>query len=86
MSSQHHTEAHRSSLQDWLWSRTGIVTCVAVVILAFLVYTGHTAHLLGAAPYVLLLACPLMHLFMHGRHGGHHQRQRDANNDSKGGR
>jgi hypothetical protein len=22
-------------------------------------------------PWLLLLACPLMHVFMHGRHGGH---------------
>ena len=29
-------------------------------------------HALGALPYLLLLACPLMHLFMHHGHGGHH--------------
>jgi DUF2933 family protein len=76
MSSQHHAEnAHHSSLQDWLWSRAGIVTLVAVAILGFLVYTGHTVHLLGFVPYLLLLACPLMHLFMHGGHGGHHHHE-----------
>jgi hypothetical protein len=26
---------------------------------------------LGILPYLLLLACPLMHVFMHGGHGGH---------------
>jgi hypothetical protein len=26
---------------------------------------------LGALPLLLLLACPLMHLFHHGGHGGH---------------
>jgi len=31
----------------------------------------HRAHILGAVPYLLLLACPLMHLFMHGGHGRH---------------
>ena len=31
----------------------------------------HSAHILGALPYLLLLACPLMHYFMHGGHGGH---------------
>nr|WP_230532433.1 DUF2933 domain-containing protein [Microvirga roseola] len=34
----------------------------------------HTGHVLEALPYLLLLACPLTHLFMHrghhGRHGG----------------
>lgn len=31
----------------------------------------HRAHLYGALPYLLLLACPLMHLFMHHGRGGH---------------
>jgi hypothetical protein len=26
----------------------------------------------GVLPYLLLLACPLMHLFLHHGHGGHH--------------
>jgi hypothetical protein len=26
---------------------------------------------LGLLPYVLLAACPLLHLFTHGRHGSH---------------
>lgn len=35
-------------------------------------YAEHEAHILGALPYLLLLLCPLMHLFMHGGgHGGH---------------
>jgi hypothetical protein len=29
------------------------------------------AHTLGALPYLLLAACPLMHVFMHHGHGGH---------------
>lgn len=32
---------------------------------------GHWGHALGFAPYLLVLACPLMHLFMHRSHGGH---------------
>lgn len=37
-------------------------------------FLEHRTHLYGALPYLLLLACPLMHLFMHhghGSHGGH---------------
>jgi hypothetical protein len=31
----------------------------------------HMTHALGILPYVLLAACPLMHLFMHrGHHHG----------------
>jgi DUF2933 family protein len=27
--------------------------------------TEHTAHVFGVAPYLLILACPVMHTFMH---------------------
>jgi hypothetical protein len=33
-------------------------------------WTEHRAHVIQALPYLLVLLCPLMHLF-HG-HGGHH--------------
>jgi len=42
-----------------------------LAIAAFFLFTEHRAHLLGALPFLLLLACPLMHLFMHGGHGAH---------------
>lgn len=42
-----------------------------VLVAGFFLFTEHRAHLFGILPYLLLLACPLMHLF-HG-HGGHGQ-------------
>lgn len=44
-----------------------------LVVAAFFLWTEHRAHLLGALPWLLVLACPLMHLFHHGHghHGGH---------------
>jgi hypothetical protein len=32
----------------------------------------HRPHLFGWLPYLIILACPLMHLFMHRGHHGHH--------------
>ena len=46
-----------------------ITLCVAAVALLALVL-DRRAHVLGSLPYLLLLACPLMHL-LHGRHGDH---------------
>jgi len=43
-----------------------------LAIAAFYLIAEHRAHLLGALPFLLLLACPLMHFFMHGKHGSHH--------------
>ena len=42
-----------------------------MAIAAFYLITEHRAHLLGALPFLLLLACPLMHVFMHHGHGAH---------------
>ena len=42
-----------------------------VAIAAIFLISEHRAHVLGALPFVLLLACPLLHMFMHGGHGGH---------------
>ena len=78
MSLQHDEPAHESGLKDWLYSRTGIATCVAVSVLGFLIYTGHSAHLLGALPYLFILSCPLMHLFMHGGHNHSHHDRHEA--------
>ncbi len=55
----------------WLRSRSGIVLIGFLAIAAFFLWEEHKAHLLGALPYVLLLLCPLMHLF----HGGHGERR-----------
>jgi Flp pilus assembly protein TadB len=55
-----------------------LVLLAFLAIAAFFLITEHWAHLLGALPYVLLLLCPILHLFMHGWHGrGHdgHQEQ-----------
>lgn len=47
------------------------------VLLGFLAIAGffliaeHKAHVLPFLPFVLLLACPLMHVFMHRGHGDH---------------
>ncbi len=55
------------------WWRTpfGIVLCGFLAVAGFFLITEHTAHVLGVLPYLLLAACPLMHLFMHHGHGGH---------------
>lgn len=42
----------------------------AVAITAFYVFSEHRVHVVLVLPYLLVLACPLMHLFMHR---GHHR-------------
>lgn len=55
--------------------------------LAFYFLREHWAHALGFAPYLLFLACPLMHLFMHGghKHGAHTENGPRSKKQSSGG-
>jgi hypothetical protein len=63
-----------NAFRCFLGSRWGLVATLAVAALgAYLLWT-HTGHVLAAAPYLLLLACPLLHLFGH-RHGQHKSRE-----------
>lgn len=50
----------------------GIVAIGFLLAVAFLLLSEHRAHALGYLPFLLLLACPLMHMFMHHGHGHHH--------------
>jgi|KBSSwiStaDraftv2_1062776.scaffolds.fasta_scaffold00923_23 hypothetical protein len=52
-------------------SKFGLVCAGFLAIAAFFLITEHTAHVLGALPWLLFAACPLMHLFMHHGHGSH---------------
>lgn len=49
-----------------LWLLTACVGTLAVALLVI----DHWAHLFGVFPYILLLACPLMHL-LHRGHDSH---------------
>ncbi|MBX4906810.1 MULTISPECIES: DUF2933 domain-containing protein [Rhizobium] len=61
------------------YSRTVFIAFAAIA-LALIAYE-HRVHVLGILPWLLILACPLMHLFMHHGHGGHggHSGQDHAN-------
>ena len=51
------------------------ITYVGLGILAYFLLVEHGEHVLPFLPYLFLLACPFMHLFMHGGHGHHGQNQ-----------
>ncbi|MGT2503234.1 DUF2933 domain-containing protein [Bradyrhizobium guangxiense] len=53
-------------------AKGGLVLLVFLAIAGALLFTEHRAHVLGLLIWLPLLACPLMHFFMHGGHGHHH--------------
>ena len=61
--------AHEVPRMHAAWKGAAIMF---VAIVGFYVLREHWGHALGVAPYLLLLACPLMHIFMHRGHGRDH--------------
>jgi len=55
-----------------------ILTLPLVAGVAYFVLMEHWQHFIEALPYLILLACPLMHLFMHGGHGHAHHEDRPS--------
>lgn len=55
--------------------RSRIACAIMLGVGAFFLLSEHRAHALGLLPYLLFLACPLMHLFHHGGHGHGHGSQ-----------
>ena len=69
--------------QSFWRSPAGIVCLGLLVIGGFFLLTEYTAHVFGALPWLLILACPLMHLFMHHGHGHGHSDRSDRQQEDK---
>lgn len=67
-----HAPASTSARERGFWrSRYAIGLLVFGAVAGYFLWTEHRAHLAQWWPYAILLLCPLMHVFMHGSHGGH---------------
>ena len=87
MSEQNHSHEDKRP-QNFFSSRGRIVLIGFLLIAGYFLITEHSAHLALAIPYLpyaLLLACPLMHVFMHGGHGRHHDGHGDGDQNPTAG-
>lgn len=78
-----HAHGNHDEPPSFWRSRYAIGLIVIGAVAAYFLLTEHLAHVVGALPFLLLLACPLMHVFMHhgqggDSHHGQHRRPRDA--------
>ena len=65
-----HELSHHDAEPTPFWrSRYAIGLLVMGAIAAYFLLSEHRAHFFFALPFLLLLACPLMHVFMHHGHG-----------------
>jgi hypothetical protein len=74
---------HPSETGNWWRSKSGLILFAFLAIAGFFLFTEHRAHLFGVLPFLLLLACPLMHFF-HGGHGGHGNHAAQSSDGSDG--
>ena len=79
--------AHYAPRRDPARVRAKWVFLGFLAVSAFFLFAEHRAHLFGFLPWLILLLCPLMHIFMHGGHGhgGHGGHDHTSNSgDGKG--
>ena len=61
---------------NFFGTKFGLLVSLLLAGLGIYLLWTHTGHVLAALPYLILLACPLMHFFHHG-HG--HEQHGEAN-------
>lgn len=62
-----HPSTQRAAPPFWR-SRYAVGLLVFGAVAAYFLLSEHRAHFIGALPFLLLLSCPLMHVFMHHGH------------------
>ncbi len=55
----------------------GFLTLVLVALALYALFVEHAEHILPFVPYLVLLLCPLMHVFMHKGHHHHSDNDQD---------
>ena len=64
----------------------GVAAIVLIAAAGYFLLAEHRAHAIAALPWLILLLCPLMHVFMHRGHGhgggeGHEHRHSTKERD-----
>ena len=54
----------------WL-STNGLAAIGLIAAVLYFLLAEHRAHFIYALPFLILLLCPVMHIFMHRGHDGH---------------
>lgn len=74
---QHNVPQHRARRTNgYFWGFLAIA--------GYFLFTEHRAHIVPYLPFLLLLACPLMHFFMHRGHEHGHGRHEQAGSGGRG--
>jgi carbon starvation protein CstA len=64
-------------LSYWLTNK-GLASIGLITAVSYFLFMEHRQHLVEYLPFIIILLCPLMHLFMHGGHGNHGGKHRKS--------
>ncbi len=80
-------EAHAPDRKPFLKTPLGWASLGFAALGAFFLFTEHTAHVVRVLPWLFVLACPLLHVFLHRghRHGRHDHGGQDDGGRNRGG-
>ncbi|MEQ8408113.1 MAG: DUF2933 domain-containing protein [Gammaproteobacteria bacterium] len=62
-------------------SKNGFVALLFIAAVSYFLLIEHRQHFFEWLPYLIILACPAMHLFMHHGHGGRSDTDSNGNSD-----
>lgn len=80
-----HSQHDVGSRPGGFWkSKTALALIGFLLVAVFFLLSEHRAHALGILPYLIILACPLLHIFRHGGHGGHGKKPKESNPFTEG--
>lgn len=69
---------HKQPPKKPWWKTPFGMLCTAVFLIAlFVLIQDHAAHIGNYWIWLILLVCPLMHIFMHGHHNHSNKKEKD---------
>ncbi|GJM01340.1 MAG: hypothetical protein DHS20C07_30190 [Methyloligella sp.] len=81
---QDHEDYHRpKNKQPWWKTSFGMTVIFFFFVGGYFLAKEHSAHIGENWIWLILLACPLMHFFMHGSHGGHGSQKHSDDEEEK---
>ena len=63
---------NKQSTNNFWFSSRGVVAVTGIGFMLYFLVIEHGEHIFPYLPFIILLLCPLMHVFMHSGHGDSH--------------
>ncbi len=83
MEETHEHNSRQENKQAWWKTPFGLTAIFFFVVGGYFLIKEHGAHIGANWIWLILLACPLMHVFMHGGHGDHGGHGKNSESDGE---